>query len=257
MTETGDDVAQRIAERGRGALVERLRPAFREAADAHADLIELDSDQLEEMVQRAADRADGLQWRRALASVATEELGIGLGEALGHPAVARAQAIVGAPSYEEALAGARGSAPSTQVAPGAEVAAEGEPDEADTPEPEATEEPAPATDPSTVRVNAIHLGGIADLAAAETGLELQLSDDGLDISRGEGTVLGRLPWHEIRGIDVPAPRGVRRRRKRDAQLVVKTSQGEARFAIPAVSTEEFREILAPVLERHRSGQDES
>src|SRR5437763_12571878 len=65
------------------------------------------------MVQRAADHADGLQWRRALASVATQELGIGLGEALGHPAVERAQAIVGAPSYEDSLAAleARSDAP--------------------------------------------------------------------------------------------------------------------------------------------------
>jgi hypothetical protein len=100
MTDTNDQTAERIAERGRGALLERLRPAFKDAADAHSDLIQLDSDQLEQMVQRAADRADGLQWRRALASVATEELGIGLGEALGHPAVERAQRIVGAPSYE-------------------------------------------------------------------------------------------------------------------------------------------------------------
>src|SRR5438067_1060321 len=104
MTETDDAVARRIADRGRDALLERLRPAFEEAAQAHADLIQLDDDQLEEMVQRAVERADGLQWRRALASVATEELGIGLGEALSHPAVAQAQSILGAPSYEQSLA---------------------------------------------------------------------------------------------------------------------------------------------------------
>ena len=96
MTDSDDQVAERIAERGRGALLERLRPAFRDAADAHSDLIQLEPDQLEQMVQRAADRADGLQWRRALASIATEELGIDLGEALGHPAVERAQRMVGA-----------------------------------------------------------------------------------------------------------------------------------------------------------------
>ena len=102
MTDTDEQVAQRIAERGRGALLERLRPAFEEAAATHSDLIELDSDELEQMIQRAADRADGLQWRRALASVATEELGIGLGDALGHPAVQRAQAILGAPPMRRA-----------------------------------------------------------------------------------------------------------------------------------------------------------
>jgi hypothetical protein len=36
MTGTLDQTAQRIADRGRDALVERLRPAFQEAAAAHA-----------------------------------------------------------------------------------------------------------------------------------------------------------------------------------------------------------------------------
>src|SRR5689334_43239 len=87
VTETLDHTARRIAERGREELVARLRPAYQEAASAHADVLELDDDQLEQMVQSAVDRADGLQWRRALAAVASDELGIGLGEALAHPAV--------------------------------------------------------------------------------------------------------------------------------------------------------------------------
>jgi hypothetical protein len=107
VTDTLELSAKRIAERGRDELLSKLRPAFAEAANAHADVLKLDADQLEQMVQRAADRADGLQWRRALASVATEELGIGLGEALGHPAVQRAQAMVGAPAYEESVAALR------------------------------------------------------------------------------------------------------------------------------------------------------
>jgi hypothetical protein len=107
VTDTLELSAKRIAERGRDELLSKLRPAFAEAASAHADVLKLEPDQLEQMVQRAADRADGLQWRRALASVATEELGIGLGEALGHPAVQRAQAMIGAPSYEESLAALR------------------------------------------------------------------------------------------------------------------------------------------------------
>ena len=67
MTDTLEETAQRIAERGRDALLERLRPAFKDAAAKHADVLELSDEQLEQMVQRAADRADGLQWRRALA----------------------------------------------------------------------------------------------------------------------------------------------------------------------------------------------
>lgn len=104
MNTTLEHTARRIAERGHDALIERLRPAFAQAAARHADVLLLDPDQLEEMIQRAAERADGLQWRRALASVAVEELGITLSEALTHPAVARAQTIIGAPSYEESVA---------------------------------------------------------------------------------------------------------------------------------------------------------
>jgi hypothetical protein len=117
LSETLEHTARRIADQGREALLARLRPAFKEAAEAHRDALPLDDEQLEQMVQRAADRADGLQWRRALASVATEQLGIGLGEALGHPAVARAQAIVGAPSYEEALSALGAEPPAARSAP--------------------------------------------------------------------------------------------------------------------------------------------
>jgi hypothetical protein len=104
VTDTSEQTAEQIAARGREALIARLRPAFEEAAAAHSDVLQLGPEQIETMVQRAADRADGLQWRRALASVATEELGISLGEALSHPAVARAHELVGAPSYEDSLA---------------------------------------------------------------------------------------------------------------------------------------------------------
>jgi hypothetical protein len=99
-----EQTAQRIADQGREALLGRLRPAFKEAAAAHADVIKLDDEQIEQMVQRAAGRADGLQWRRALAAVAVQELDIRLADALHHPAVVRAQELVGAPSYEEAIA---------------------------------------------------------------------------------------------------------------------------------------------------------
>jgi hypothetical protein len=130
MTEPLEETARRIADKGRDALVERLRPAFAEAAAAHADVLDLDAEALERMVQDAADRADGLQWRRALAAAATEELGIGLAEALGHPAVARAQELVGAPSYEDSLAAIRAEAasPASSVEG---VVAEGEPEAVD------------------------------------------------------------------------------------------------------------------------------
>ena len=107
MTDTEVSVealAQRVAARGRDALVERLRTAYADAAAAHADLISLDGSRIEAMVQSAADRADGLQWRRALAGVAAEELNVNISEALSHPAVVRAQELIGAPSYQQSLA---------------------------------------------------------------------------------------------------------------------------------------------------------
>jgi hypothetical protein len=104
MTDTLEQTAQGIANRGREALVDHLRPAFDRAAELHGSVMTLNAEQRERMVQYAAEHADGVQWRRALAEVASRELGIDLVEAMSHPAVARAQAIVGAPSYEESLA---------------------------------------------------------------------------------------------------------------------------------------------------------
>ena len=225
MSETLEHTARRIADQGREALLARLRPAFKEAAEAHRDALPLDDEQLEQMVQRAADRADGLQWRRALASVATEQLGIGLGEALGHPAVARAQAIVGAPSYEDALSALGAEPPAARSEPPvdqAETSVEEEDevdddalpeadhedenvDELSAPGPEPTAEHPPVAAPAdtaeadddseeagdSVRLRAIHLGGIANLSPAEGDLELLISSEGLDIIRGpEHSVLG-------------------------------------------------------------------
>ena len=175
MSEPDEQLAQRIADRGREALLERLRPAFAAAAAAHADVIQLDEERIEQMVQRAADRADGLQWRRALAGVAVDELGIGLAEALGHPAVVRAQELAGAPSYEDALAGiGRGEAaradaaepqaeaeaepereaeteagaePEAEPEAEAEVLPEQEPEAEPEPEPEAEAQPEPEAEP--------------------------------------------------------------------------------------------------------------
>jgi hypothetical protein len=107
MTDTAVDVesqAHQLAARGREVLVDRMRTAYSDAAAAQADLVTLDDEHIEAMVQSAADRADGLQWRRALAAVAAEEFGISATDALSHPAVVRAQVLVGAPSYEQSLA---------------------------------------------------------------------------------------------------------------------------------------------------------
>jgi hypothetical protein len=296
LSETLEHTARRIAEQGRAALLARLRPAFEEAAAAHRDALSLDDEQLEQMVQRAADRADGLQWRRALASVATEQLGIGLGEALGHPAVARAQAIVGAPSYEEALSALGAEPPKRAAEPEAasdepeqpaavehrepdddEFEHDEDDDDEDEDERDDDEEPGdeddedePAMDATAqhqpvlasedtaaeddkyadgVRLRAVHLGGIANLAPAEGDLELHISSEGLDIIRGpEHSVLGRLTWDEIVALETPELGGrFRRKRQADAHLVIRSEQGSASFEIPGVTTEELREHLDPLL----------
>ncbi|MHB8657535.1 MAG: hypothetical protein ACYC91_06210 [Solirubrobacteraceae bacterium] len=330
MTETIEQTAERLAEQGRDALVERLRPAFAEAAAAHADVIQLDPEQLEGMVQSAADRADGLQWRRALASVASRELGITLGEALGHPAVARAQTILGVPSYEESLAQlgqpARvAEAASDQPTQAHSIDPEGDPEadpeggpegeeEADgawpdRPEPvaairrpesaaeeagqatdlkdedededeeydeqgeeydedeeyddeqgEEEESPAPETDQyvalderGTVRLGAIHLGGIANLTAGERQIELRLSADGIDIVRGTREILGRLRWREVQSIDIPEPRSRRQKRRfaGKSHLVIRTPHGAASFEIPAVTVEQLHRHVDPLLRRYK------
>jgi hypothetical protein len=109
-----ESTAAAIAERGRETLLVRLRRAYSEAAAAHADVLALDEERIETMVQRAAQRADGLQWRRALASAGAVQLGISVAQALTHPAVTRAQAIAGAPSYEQGLVALR---PQSNVRP--------------------------------------------------------------------------------------------------------------------------------------------
>jgi hypothetical protein len=245
--------AQQIADQGRDALIGRLRPAFEQAAQAHSDVLKLDEEQLEQMVQRAADRADGLQWRRALASVASEQLGIGLGEALAHPAVVRAQAIVGAPSYEEALAAVTAGEP-VPSPPGERGPVEGSLGELEPPsaaevlaEDHLDERRGGGPRSEPLRLSATHVGGIANLPSGASDLELRFSDAGLDIAR-EGKPLGRLTWREITSVDTPSMTGRRRRRQRvDGTIVVRSASGSASFEVSGMSAEELREQLAPVI----------
>jgi hypothetical protein len=231
VTDQLEQTAQRIAEQGRGALVDYLRPAFQRTAAAHAPVVELDADQLERMVQSAADRADGLLWRRALAGVATDQLGISLGEALGHPAVARAQAIAGAPPYtprrgRNGAAGQRSDPTRTTIPELIDLV------------------------PEAIRVRAVHLGGIEGLGGDEGTLELRFSAAGLDIlSADSDAVLGRLGWAEIQGLDLPHHGGLRRRRRSTPQLVLRTSRGHARFEFPGLTEAELRSHLAPMVAR--------
>jgi hypothetical protein len=255
VTDGLEHTAHRIAEQGRGSLVDYLRPAFQRTAAAHALVVELDAEQLERMVQSAADRADGLLWRRALAGVATQELGISLGEALGHPAVARAQAIAGAPPYtarprRDGATGlptrpGRNGATGLPARPGRDAAAGAEGDQGAATRPELSD-----LVPEAIRVRAVHLGGIEGLGRDRGTVELRFSGAGLDIlSADNDDVLGRLGWAEIQRLDLPHLGGLRRRRRPPAHLIVRTSRGQATFEVPGLTEEELRTHLAPMVER--------
>ncbi len=426
---TVEELAERVAAGGREELLSRLRRAYADAAAAHSDIVTLDSSRIEAMVQSAADRADGLQWRRALANVAMKELGVSLADALNHPSVARAQELVGAPSYEASLAElvarpvppARASGenggesrprfsarieeitaavvtpaarpdpvtamPTVQMRaeelpvaeqpePEAELAPIEEPEpersqpeavieepephgatgeldmvEADDtvlellPEPEPIEyetelyeEPAlqpaqaqpplleqvpfvpepeqppyaepeplavadepngqhlgqptqphmlehvdppahdadavlapvevdsygaqyggehfdypPATD-GELRITAHHLGGVANLPTGRNGLDMRLSDQGLDILKPEGEIIGRLHWEEIDSLEVVSVRSrLRRQAKPQSRIVVRTKHGDATFEIPGVSSEELKARVEPLRDRYALG----
>lgn len=222
MTEAVELDARRIADHGRDAVVQRLRLAFSETAATHGGLAEIDPDQLEQMVQTAAGRASGVLWRRALASVAVAELGISLAEAVEHPAVRRAQELLGVPPYEP---------------------------------PPPANEPEPRAPPSTtaIRVAAVHVGGIETLPQGARHIELRFSDAGLDvIDTRQGESIGRLTWTEISELELPRPRrSMRRRRPAGTELVIRTDRGEARFVLPGLEEDQARKHLAPVLNRAR------
>lgn len=254
MTEHTEADARRIAGRGRDALLEQLRPAFEETAREHSGLLTLDAGRIEEILQRAADRADGLQWRRALAAIATEELGMGLGEALGSPVVARAQELAGAPSYEAALADlglepVRSGSPNRDVPPAPQATA-GQPEpEADAGPPAPGGDDAGGGQAQLLRLTAIHLGGIATLDAGERNLELQIGAHGVDIARQAGRVLGRLRRLDIRAMEAQQPRTRKRRRRRDRpHLIIRTRHGDATFEVLGVTEAELQASLATVLE---------
>lgn len=346
MIDEHEQTAELIAERGRTALVVRLRSAYEEAATAHAEL-ELGDVELDELVQRAVDDADGLQWRRALASAASDELGIGLAEALSHPAVVQAHVVVGAPSYEDELVKLglpveEADEAERELEPkepedeqddlepeadetedededeldyeeellepevyGDDPESESEDEEPEEPKGEAQEteqseeseesedddngdEPGPRLDDTqpepepdsgddddftgdlqtfednreydrvvqdesgTLRLRATHLGGIADLASPERGVELWFSEDGVDIIRPTKEPLGRLTWDDVRALEVPEPRGMfRRKHQSRSYLVIRSEHGDASFEIPSVAPDELREHLSDLIDREQ------
>ena len=212
-----------IAERGREALRARLRAAFEHQLATRPLAVAPGEGQLDELVVAAARRADGVLWRRCLAGAAVDALGIGLAEAVSHPAVRRAHELVGAPPYEP-----------LELVP-AQVAA-----------------PDPA--PRAVRLPAVHLGGIERLSKGENDLELHFSDAGLDVLKGSsGAGIGRLEWSEIQTVRFSrARRGLRAGRRQE--LHVDTARGRASFELPGMSERRVQEQLQPLLHQWRPGE---
>lgn len=278
-----------IAARGRELLLEHLRVAYAEASRTQADIISFDSHALEELARQAAARADGLQWRRALAEAAAEHFQITVTDALTRPEVAEAQQLVGAPPYEQSLAELVGEPPEPPTTPDPPQAM---PDPAvAAAEPiTVSDPPAPPLDPPTdevqldvlpphmqsdgdlpangtprdqlpidpdaeITITAMHLGGVTDLPTAGDALELRLSRYGLDILPADGDIIGRLPWHEIVDIAVTEPRGhLLHRGHEAAQITVHTAHGEAYFEAPGFAAQALRAEIGPLVEAHRGSR---
>jgi hypothetical protein len=144
------DAALRIVEAGRQRVLARMRDAFAHQAAAHTDLGEIDPAVLDRLVHEAADQAGTSVWRIALAEGAADEFGVGLSEALAHPAVAAAEQLVG--PAEDLATTTPAAAPVAPPEPGApEPVAPPEPvaaaPEPAAPEPITAPEPAVAPDP--------------------------------------------------------------------------------------------------------------
>jgi len=256
MSDMQTRTAERIAAHGREALLDLLRPAFARQAAARADMVEVDRARLEQMVQDAAARADGVLWRRALAEVATVELRIGLGKAINHPAVQRAHELVGAPPYlpdgppaRDPDAGPTRAASRTSP----EVRKANIPVSGEAAHPNLAG--SGAATPQALRMAAVHLGGIETVRQGQRDLELRFSDAGLDVLNStSGATIGRLEWDEIEALELPQSRRRLRPGRRGAQeLLVRTDRGQARFELPGLTEAELREHLAPMVARTRAG----
>jgi hypothetical protein len=243
VTDELPDVVQRIGDAGRLEVTARLREAL--AAEAVTAGVALTGGELDHEAAEAVVHADGALWRRALAGAAAGELGLGLGEAIHHPAVLEAHRLVGAPPYPA------DPPPAPEAPPPAPEAPPPGP-EAPPPGPEAPPPGPEAGEAEAVRVAAIHLGGIEALRAGERDLELRISSAGLDVlKRSSGAPIGRLEWAEVQSVDLPRSRRGLRPGRRPYELHVATGRGRASFQLPGITEEQLRDHLEPMLARAR------
>ncbi|MGA2011250.1 MAG: hypothetical protein ABSH51_12095 [Solirubrobacteraceae bacterium] len=273
MTDTVNESAQRIADGGRAALLDLLRPAFERQAQSRAGALELDGPALERLVAAAADRADGVLWRRALAEVGRAELGVELAEAVLHPAVERAHVLAGAPAWTPPVVARRlqavelavpgpvevDDAPPAGVPAGGSATAPGRAPETDEADDDDGGIESGRGAMQALRLAAVHLGGIETVRQGDRDIELRLSAAGLDVlRRSSGVAIGRLEWDEIETIELPrARRGLRPGKRKAQELHVATDRGQASFELPGLSDEQVKEHLEPMLAHARAPIDHS
>jgi hypothetical protein len=251
----GPELTERIAQRGREVVVERLRNAFAHQVATHDGGVDVDPERVERMVQEAAERAGEALRRRSLAQAVMEELGVNLSEALAQPVLADVQELIDA--------GGDAPLPAPEALP---EPSEGEPHHLDLGSEPKHAQPWPAelhepyvdpvpmvADAQALRLSAIHLSGIETLYQGEDDLELRLSEAGLDVlKRSNGAAIGRLEWSEIETVALPVPKRGLRNRRRSRELHVSTDRGQAQFELPGLTDDELHKYLEPTLARLRS-----
>jgi hypothetical protein len=261
----GPELTERITQRGREVVVERLRDAFAHQVATHDGGVDIDPERVERMVQEAAGRAGEALRRRSLAQAAMEELGIDLSAALAHPVVTDVPEPADAEA--EADTDAPLSAPEPEPVP---ETPEGEPHHLDLGSDPEHAQPWPAerhehdadpvpmvADAQALRLSAVHISGIETLYQGEDDLELRLSEAGLDVlKRSNGAAIGRLEWSEIETVVLPTPKRGLRNRRRSRELHVTTDRGQAQFELPGLTDQQLHEYLEPTLARlSRIGTD--
>jgi hypothetical protein len=104
----------------------------------------------------------------------------------------------------------------------------------------------PAAARETFRIPAVHIRGVQSLSPGRAGLELRISDTGVNIfDTGTRTSVGQLPWTEIEALGLPHRR--RRLRRRAPRLEITTGEGRACFELPGLTEDQVLDHLAPFL----------
>ena len=173
---------------------------------------------------------------------AADQLQIGMMQASRHPAVNRALELIGVPV-------------SRRRAASAGIAGPRRPSETRSWRPRplpatATDQPDPAAADTDDRLqfSAIHVDGVIDLPASKP-IELRLSQDGLDIIRGDGAVFGGWLGGDRRAVRRSGPDAADAAIGRTL-LVLRTGEGEAIFEVPDLSPSELSERVGPLLTAH-------